>query len=361
MVSAEQMEHFRQLWQAYLAGTLTTEQHCTLMEMIADKDFEEELSSLVQELDSKSIPEDKSSELSPSEATWLWQQIEQQGSQTGGRQPEKPGFKIYKGKRSVVLAVAASVLIVFGISVFFYLEKKSEAVAPLAVQRTSENPLGVQTIKEGLVTYHSAYTRLPDGSEVYLNKNATVTIDTAAFNHGGIRNVQLTGEACFKVVHDKSRPFIVMTAGVETIDIGTSFNIKNKDGNIQVTVIEGEVQLKNKHKDLQFLTAGQQLTLNLETQQVQLQSQVDAEQVIAWTGSSLQFENISLDSAIHVINRRFDAGVQVAPAIQQAKIKASFTNRDSLEDILEILASITGAEVKTDRENNIRIIKKGGL
>ena len=64
-----------------------------------------------------------------------------------------------------------------------------------------------------------------------------------------MREVQLTGEAYFDVVKDKSRPFIIHTHSIDLKVLGTAFNVRSYENekNTETSLIRGsiEVTLRN--------------------------------------------------------------------------------------------------------------------
>lgn len=87
---------------------------------------------------------------------------------------------------------------------------------------------------------------LPDGSSVWLNSDSRIYFDKRF--DGAIREVTLDGEAFFKVVRNKKRPFIVHTSAIDIKVLGTSFNVKayENDKTIETTLINGSVEVLNK-------------------------------------------------------------------------------------------------------------------
>lgn len=79
---------------------------------------------------------------------------------------------------------------------------------------------------------------LPDGSQVYLNYNSTVTYDEEFIP----RTIHMTGEVFFDVVHDES-PFTVITEQGDIKVLGTEFNVKTTAKQIEVDVKKGLVEL----------------------------------------------------------------------------------------------------------------------
>jgi transmembrane sensor len=90
--------------------------------------------------------------------------------------------------------------------------------------------------QEGLVV-------LPDGTEVQLGEDASLDYDEN-FNRTH-RNVTLTGSAFFDVKPDKSKPFIITSGELVTEVLGTSFEIAQKQDQIEVRVVTGEVTVYN--------------------------------------------------------------------------------------------------------------------
>lgn len=80
---------------------------------------------------------------------------------------------------------------------------------------------------------------LPDGSQIYLNHQSTISYDQD-FNP---RTIHLDGEAFFTVVPSKST-FTVTTAYGDVEVLGTEFNVRTSTNLIVVDVKKGLVELK---------------------------------------------------------------------------------------------------------------------
>jgi len=80
---------------------------------------------------------------------------------------------------------------------------------------------------------------LSDGTQLTLAGSAQVEVRYT--NHD--RVVELTHGTIFaNVAHDQRRPFRVDTGNARIVDIGTSFEVDSKPGNIRVTVASGAVR-----------------------------------------------------------------------------------------------------------------------
>jgi ferric-dicitrate binding protein FerR (iron transport regulator) len=84
---------------------------------------------------------------------------------------------------------------------------------------------------------------LPDGSNIFLNRNTRLSYRENFGRHG--RNVILSGEAFFEIARDENNPFIVDAGNASVKVLGTSFNIisNNQDSAVEVFVKTGQVMV----------------------------------------------------------------------------------------------------------------------
>lgn len=169
-------------------------------------------------------------------------------------------------------AAASLVIIIGGIYLFSPSEtsKPVEQTAPLAdeqkkteapaetVPQTTNKP--ADKVKDN-ATYLTATSKvitstLPDGSKVWLNTNSQISY-SPTFKKD--RKLTLQGEAYFIVTHDKQHPFTVLTKRINTEVLGTSFNVKEQNSDVIVTVATGKVKMTEASK-------GEQITISSKEQ-----------------------------------------------------------------------------------------------
>jgi transmembrane sensor len=140
---------------------------------------------------------------------------------------------------------------------------------------------------------------LSDGSRVRLNTDSAIRVRF----RGGQRRVDLTrGEAFFDVRHDPRHPFIVQADGARIFDIGTKFDVRRLASDVQVTLVEGQIQVAgNKGRPSAKLAPNQQLLVTDHGPLVP--SPIDAGQVSSWTTGRLIFHGVALQDAISEMNR----------------------------------------------------------
>jgi len=145
--------------------------------------------------------------------------------------------------------VAASIVAILSIAFIFYNRKT-----------TSNNIISSNG--------HIEIFYLPDSTQVWLNKNSTLTIEKFG-NYE--RRVQLIGEAYFKVKKDPQRPFVILAGNSITKVLGTEFDLKAYPGkNIEIDVESGKVEFRNivERSSTIFLVEDEQGVLDKSSGQV---------------------------------------------------------------------------------------------
>jgi transmembrane sensor len=109
------------------------------------------------------------------------------------------------------------------------------AAAPTLFPRTFHYPASSTEIGEIRVV------ELSDGVVATLNTDSRLRWIGAGIG----RHVEVVqGEVLFDVKHDAVRPFRVVVAHTEILDLGTSFSVyRESDGNVAVTVVEGTIEI----------------------------------------------------------------------------------------------------------------------
>ena len=144
---------------------------------------------------------------------------------------------------------------------------------------------------------------LPDGSKMILGVQGRVNMD---FN-GPKRRLDLSsGEAYFKVRHDKARPFVVRAGEVSVTAIGTAFDVRREHERVTITVEEGTVEVSSQVSGQRPVTwraeAGYQLTYSTRDRTASLAS-VNAATELAWRDGELAYAREPLGSVVENLNR----------------------------------------------------------
>ena len=188
------------------------------------------------------------------------------------------------------LRTSAAVLLVglLGLSVFLY-QQQQQAIITTAFGQTKS-------------------ISLPDGSVVTLNANSKMHY-AKKWNAGLIREVWIDGEAFFKVNHlHRSGPvktaqrFIVHAEKLDVEVLGTTFNVKNRRGQVNVALVTGSVALKIDGTDqpLLKLIPGE-LAAYVKKQQVIRKTPVNAGDYTSWQNGELHFYKTPLKQIFNLI------------------------------------------------------------
>ena len=196
---------------------------------------------------------------------------------------------------------------------------------------------------------------LADGSRIWVNAGSELKYPKN-FNRK-TREVYLSGEAFFDIKHDVSKPFIVHTGELTTTVLGTAFNIKEDKSlnTIAVTVSRGKVSVSNGRKLLGFITPNQQISFN-SLNNKSIQTEVNANQVIAWQEKELRFEDITFGEAALQLGQRFNVKISFANnKVKECKFTGTALICEKLEKVLKVICAFNNATYQIKPDGSIMI------
>lgn len=188
---------------------------------------------------------------------------------------------------------------------------------------------------------------LSDGSVVVLNKRSLLRYPERF--RGSKRQVWLTkGEAFFTVTPDQTRPFIIHSGSTTIKVVGTSFNVKNKKGSIEVIVETGIVQVSKSGKMISLKPGEKVLVKQGNTQLIKetnpdhLYNYYRSKEFIA--------DDTPLWRMVQVLNEAYNSNIIISrKEIRNLPLNTTFKD-ESLEDILQVISKTFKVSVK--RKNN---------
>lgn len=250
---------------------------------------------------------------------------------------QEPAKVINLWSRQVLTGVAAAVLIV-GLALFFY----SRSVAEEQVLLSLQSKPGVQQ------------SALPDGSTVTLNAGSELKYSLRK----GRRHVELKGEAYFEVVHNAEQSFEVQSGDVIIRDIGTAFNVKPlQAGNLEVSVLEGEVELLSGNSSSLFLKAGEKGLYRASSKSFEKLGATVSASDAAYATKDFEFEAEKLQEVIRQINSAYNVDIKIEDArMKNCLFSVSFHNED-LEMVLDVISETLTMQVE---KQGSKILLKGG-
>lgn len=183
--------------------------------------------------------------------------------------------------------------------------------------------------------------RLEDGSIVWLAPWSTLKVRTDFQKQ---RSTVLTkGTAFFSVAKDASHPFTIEVNQQQVTVVGTAFTIRKLDDvDLQLTVKEGKVALKNTGGN-HFLTAGQQVvTGKALTGMVQTIDPADADW---WLQQQIRLKNIKLEELLNRIETYYQVKLMHGTIDKNKKVSLTWDLTISLQDNLTVLNTLTGFNI----------------
>jgi len=192
---------------------------------------------------------------------------------------------------------------------------------------------------------------LPDGSVITLNTRSTI-VYPGRFT-GNIRPVSLQGEAFFKVSPDKTKPFIIKVNDVTVRVVGTSFNIKSRNGKTEVIVETGIVQVSKKQNSID-LNPGEQVTVTND-QALLAKQQSRGKLYNYYLTGQLVCDRTPLSEVVSTLNEVYSTHIVIAnKSLENLPITTTFKGQ-SLDEVLDV---ISGTFKITVIRNNQQIVFK---
>ncbi len=191
---------------------------------------------------------------------------------------------------------------------------------------------------------------LADGTRVMLDTDTAMTVKFVE----GARRVSLEhGQANFTVAHDAARPFTVDAGGARVLATGTQFDVHRNGDAVDVTLVEGGVQVSADDRPVARLRAGQALTLNRG--RISPIKAVDTAPATAWTRGRIVLDGMTLQDAITAVNRYVESPVRLdAPGFANARISGTVDTGDA-RSFAAAVTAVLPLKAHTDSDGSIRL------
>ncbi|MBS1932460.1 MAG: FecR domain-containing protein [Bacteroidetes bacterium] len=219
--------------------------------------------------------------------------------------------------------------------VSYYLIGVRHSSSPIIINATAEN----------------RQVRLPDGSVIIVRTGSEIEYDED-FSKSN-RNIRLSGEAFFDVVHNENLKFRIQTSHAVIEVVGTSFMINSSDDSDQVFVTRGRVKFgeaKNE-ANMVILSAGQRASL---IGKVFERDTIENTNYLSWKSGVLIFEGVSLKNMVKDINSHYHANIVLSDSLSAKSdtIKVNFRfEKNSLPEVLDEIQLTTGLKVEKKNDS----------
>lgn len=234
-----------------------------------------------------------------------------------------------KGVSPHFFGIAASILMIVGITVYFIFNR---------VEEPSD------------VLYQTDYSSieefsLPDGSIVTLNANSKL-FWISGWERSRKREVYLQGEAFFDIKHlDDNATFSVVTNDVSVVVLGTSFNVDSRGDKTEVFLKEGSVRLhlKDDLDEVITMMPGNKVKYSISEQRLELSEDESMLSSAAWKEGVLNFKNMEFREVLNelkdIYGKEFKCDDE-ALLSRMMYLGVPYANWDTLRQALELSLGI---------------------
>ena len=191
---------------------------------------------------------------------------------------------------------------------------------------------------------------LPDGTQVWLNKGATVSFPEKFKNSK--REVQLSGEAFFQVQRDVDRPFLIHAENAVVEVLGTSFNVVSDKEITTVDVTTGKVMLSSKMGTSKtIVTRG--LSALVENN-IAKQYTTTNLNYISWKTGIFIFSKTPLEKVVQELNSYYEKPIVLDDNLIDNNVLTFRLDNASIDEVLEIIQLTCELEIE-DKGNSYLI------
>lgn len=186
---------------------------------------------------------------------------------------------------------------------------------------------------------------LPDGSDVTLQRGASITLD----DFEDVRTVYLKGKAFFDVKRDEKKPFRVVTEGASIEVLGTSFVVEShaESGYTEVMVTSGVVSLSPNTEGFKKgsmkvqLKEGEMGQLSVGESDIR-KKRISDDNYLSWKTKILTFRKTALEDVSEKLNDVYGVDLEFDnQTLSQCNLSARFNEKDP-EEIVDIIARTFG-------------------
>lgn len=218
-------------------------------------------------------------------------------------------------------AIAASVLIVVGLSVYALL-------SPSTVTLTAE---GAQQV------YH-----LQDGTVVTLAPHASLS-----YSADDCRHVTLSGKVFLDIHHDSRNPFTISSDHYTIRDIGTRLQVEENGFETRLTVVEGTASFGSNQPGTAALAlkAGMSAVLSQGDSRPQLDSHTDVN-TTAWATHEFHFRDAPLSDVLATLSSYYHVRLTASDTSKQ--LTADY-DADSLDEIISLINQTLNVSITKEK------------
>lgn len=186
---------------------------------------------------------------------------------------------------------------------------------------------------------------LPDSTIIWINSGSTIRYNNLFSTSN--RDIDLTGEAFFKVQENKSLPLVVSSEDLRVKVLGTEFSVISypEENTIQVILEKGKVELTSSthSRFAHEMKPGELASFNKLRKDLTI-SNVNTGLYTSWKDGMINIYNLPLSELIVKLERRYNQKFIVDSTIKDLPYTFTIKN-ENLNSILSLMEKITPVDV----------------
>lgn len=202
--------------------------------------------------------------------------------------------------------------------------------------KSLKTPSGVESQNQKMI--------LGDGTIVWLQKDSRLSYTEQA----GTRHAELKGEALFEVAKDASRPFTITCGKITATVLGTSFNMKEGEHKVELTVLTGKVNLSSSidKKGINVFPREKVIYGHTGSVEKMMLDSSDFNSIASFTEYNMQFSDTPMHGVFSRMEKKFNVRISLEnKALGNCHITADLTDQ-SLDNTLQMLSELLDLEYK---------------
>tara|TARA_R110000850_G_scaffold120328_3_gene237693 strand:- start:673 stop:1668 length:996 start_codon:yes stop_codon:yes gene_type:complete len=243
------------------------------------------------------------------------------------------------------IGIAASISLVVFSAYFLFEVFGTQKNTELSFTKTE-----VRTISRTTGVGEKLILTMADKTKITLNSQSEISFSS---DYGKKeRLISLKGEAFFEISPDSLRPFRVVSNGITTTALGTSFNVYARNEKFQIALTEGKVSVKKSEKAV-LLAPGQMALWELDNQNQKDFSieNFNSNEILSWKSGHLVYDKESLGVILNDLALWYGVEIHIEKEVDiNKKVVGTFANKN-LSDVLLGLGYVMGFDYEIKGKN----------
>ncbi len=187
---------------------------------------------------------------------------------------------------------------------------------------------------------------LPDGTEVFLDKGASIEFKKNLLGKFG-RNVDMTGRIFFHVFRDISHPFTVNAGTVQVKVLGTRFTVNRMRVKTQVILTHGRVLVHSAKSERQVLLQEPGDQVIVQNNGNEKKNNIKASLYASWMEKKIYFDDCTVKEVLDMLNDSYNFHVALSDSACLNKKLFGSAPSDDPQLILEALSQIIHTKIQS--------------